>query len=158
MKTIKTIWPIFIAAILFASLSPAFASEQATPETKPVGVGGAGIGSGQVLEVFVWLILVVLLIFGVAWFVKRFSGLGPQGSQHIKTLAVLPVGTRERIAVLQIGDRQIVVGITPNQISTLLELDKPLEFSQADGEFARKLQSLLHRSQNDAKGDINGSA
>ena len=128
------------------------AAEQANTAATPSGVQG-----GQILEVVGALIIVVLAILGVAWFSKRFTGLTPHQHQGLKTVAVLPVGTRERIALVQVGERQILVGITPQQISTLLVLDEPLDFSQSGGEFARKLQSLLRRNENEAEGEANGT-
>ncbi|TNC91015.1 MAG: hypothetical protein CSH36_11460 [Thalassolituus sp.] len=48
----------------------------------------------------------------------------------LKMLAVLPLGTKEKIAVIQAGDQQLVVGITAHQITTLATLDTPLEVSE----------------------------
>ncbi len=142
------IWLLFWLAL--SSISQA--AEQATPPASPSGVEG-----GQVLEVVGALIIVVLAILGVAWFSKRFTGLTPHNHQGLKTVAVLPVGTRERIALVQVGERQLLVGITPQQISTLLVLDEPLDMSPSGGEFARKLQSLLRRNENEAEGEANGA-
>ena len=122
-------------------------------ESNPTAQPGSIAMEGQIIEIVLALIAILLLIWGIAWFVRRYTGIGPQGGQHIKTIAVMPVGTRERIAVVEIGGRQIVVGITPNQINKLLELDQPLNVSAPGGEFARKLQTLLHRNENDAKGE-----
>ncbi|WP_020410463.1 flagellar biosynthetic protein FliO [Hahella ganghwensis] len=131
----------------------ALAAEKA--EKAPVPV--TGVEGGQIMQIFGALILVVLMILGIAWFSKRFTGLTPQNNQNLKTVAVLPVGSRERIALVQVGDRQILVGITPQQISTLYVLDEPLDLSQPGGEFARKLQSLLRRNENEAEGEANGT-
>ncbi|WP_431688328.1 flagellar biosynthetic protein FliO [Hahella sp. NBU794] len=128
------------------------AAEEAAAK-KPV----AGVEAGQLLQVGGALVLVLALIGGAAWMMRRFTGLAPQQHQHLKMLAVLPVGTRERIALLQVGDRQIIVGITQHQITNLLTLDEPLELSPHSGEFARKLQSLLRRTENEAKGEANGA-
>jgi len=128
------------------------AAEQAPPPTAPSGVQG-----GQILEVVGALIIVVLAILGVAWFSKRFTGLTPHQHQALKTVTMLSVGSRERIALVQVGERQILVGITPQHISTLLVLDEPLDFSQSGGEFARKLQSFLRRNENEAEGKGNGT-
>jgi flagellar protein FliO/FliZ len=125
----------------------------ANPPTSKVSTA---VPAGQIVDIVLALVAILLLIAGIAWFVKRFMGVGPQGSQHIRTIAVMPVGNRERIAVVQIGTRQIVVGITPNQITNLLELDQPLDISPSGGEFARKLQTLLNRNESEAKGEANG--
>ena len=141
---------LFLSAFLTSALAEdGQRGGSTTAQSTPVAL------EGQIVEIVLALIAILLLIWGIAWFVKRFTGIGPQGGQHIKTIAVMPVGTRERIAVIEIGGRQIVVGITPQQITTLLELDQPLDISPSGGEFARKLQTLLNRNENEAKGEAN---
>lgn len=128
-----------------------------TQVNSPAPVGGSSMLPGeQIIDIALALLAILALIGVIAWLAKRFSGMSAQSSHHIKTIAVMPLGARERIAVVQIGERQIVVGITPTQITTLLELDQPLDASASGGEFARKLQSLLHRQQNEAIGEVNG--
>ena len=111
------------------------------------------VGS-DAIQVVVALLAVVVLILVVAWFVRRFSGLGSTSGKPLRMLAALSVGNRERIAVIDVGGRQILVGITSQQISSLMKLDEPLDISRGDGEFARNLQTLLRRSQNDVKGEL----
>lgn len=98
------------------------------------------------------LALVIALIFAIGWSVRRVSGVNAGPSRHLKMIAAIPVGARERIAVIEVGERQILVGITSQQITRLMELPEPLDVSRVDGEFARNLQSLLRRSPDDAKG------
>ncbi len=49
------------------------------------------------------------------------------GHDRFKVLASLPVGARERIVLMQAGDRQIVVGVAPGRVNTLHVLDEPLD-------------------------------
>lgn len=131
--------------------------QAADGEEKAKPIAASGVDGGQALQVFLALIFVIAVIGIVAWGMRRFSGLTPVQNPHLKIQAVLPVGTRERIALVQVGNRQILVGITSQQITTLHTLDEPLELSGSGGDFARKLQSLLHRSENEAKGAKDGA-
>lgn len=155
MKTLT----LFLCALLCTLTATGLAAQEPAATTSNSASAGAlatGLPGNPIAEILLALIGILALICVIAWLVKRFSGLNPHGSQHLKTIAVMPLGSRERIAVLQIGERQIVVGITPSHITTLLELDKPLDIPAPRGEFARKLQSLMHRDQDDAKGEANG--
>jgi len=150
---------VFLGALLSSLTATGLVAQEPTAATRNSVSGEAlstGLPGNPIAEIVLALIGILLLICVIGWLVKRFSGLAPHASQHLKTIAVMPLGSRERIAVIQIGERQIVVGITPSQITTLLELDKPLDIPASGGEFARKLQSLMHRDQDDAKGEANG--
>lgn len=108
----------------------------------------------QAGQVLLALLAVVVLIFVVAWFMRRFTGLTGGAGKQLRIVAAISVGNRERIAVVEVGGRQILVGITSQQISSLMKLDEPLDTKREEGEFARNLQSLLRRSHNDVKGEL----
>ena len=94
------------------------------------------------------LIVVVAAIFCFAWLLKRLKL--TQHSQHglLKVVAGLPLGTRERIIVLQVGEEQLLLGLSPGRIEKLHTLAVPL-VDQNDQNvmtpFAEKLQGLLNR-------------
>lgn len=101
--------------------------------------------ASQSLEIIFSLALIVVLIVGVGWLMRRFSGGPGMQNRQLKIVAAISLGSRERIAVVQVGERQILVGITAQQINKLLELEQPLDVSVENSEFARKLQSLLKK-------------
>ena len=70
------------------------------------------------------LLLVVLSIPLVLWLVKRLSQL-PAGRANgmLSIAATLSVGPREQIAVVKVGERAMLVGITSQSIQLLTELD-----------------------------------
>lgn len=71
------------------------------------------------------LIAVVLLILILAWLVKRFN---PQlgASEHFKIVRSMPLGTRERLLVVEIDNKQHLLGVTPHSINYLYQLENPL--------------------------------
>ncbi len=78
------------------------------------------------LASFAVLLLVILAIPLVLWLVKRLSQLpGGTGGGPLSLAASVTVGPRERIAVVRIEDRWLLVGITAGSINTLAELDGP---------------------------------
>ncbi len=99
------------------------------------------------------LLAVLALIMGCAWLVRRMNGLTGMNSNAMKVVSVMALGTRERIALVEVGDTQILVGITPSSIRTLHVFDelvvKPGEGSNTD--FAKRLQGLMGRHWASAK-------
>ena len=68
------------------------------------------------------LLLVIAAIPLVLWLVKRLSQLPSTGSGPLTLAATLAVGPRERIAVIKVEERWLLVGITAGSINTLAEL------------------------------------
>ncbi len=71
---------------------------------------------------FAVLLLVIAAIPLVLWLVKRLSQLPAGGGGPLALAASLNVGARERIAVIQVQERWLLVGITPGSITLLTEL------------------------------------
>lgn len=72
------------------------------------------------------LLMVLGLIIVCALILKRFN-LTQQNSAQIKVIASLSLGAKERILVVQIGEEQLVLGVGPQQISLLKNLETPIE-------------------------------
>lgn len=95
------------------------------------------------------LMLVVMLILFLAWLLKRMKLPGLQGGDaSLRILRQLPVGQRERIVLLQVGEEQMLVGVTQHNISLLSKLEQPLpvDETQSGGEFASHLSTLLKKN------------
>ncbi len=78
------------------------------------------------LSVSLGLIFILIIIFSLAWFMKKmgYSHLSKQG--QLKIVASLNLGAKEKIALIQVGDQQLLVGMTPTQINTLYVLDESI--------------------------------
>ena len=94
------------------------------------------------------LLAVLALIFGCAWIVRRMGGMTGGTTRAIKVVSVMPMGTRERIALIEVGGTQILVGVTPSTIRTLHVFDEPVVSAgePVSGDFARKLQGMIGKS------------
>ena len=71
------------------------------------------------------LLVVLGAIATTAYLAKRFVP-ARFGLKHspIKILATSYLGAKKEIALIEVGDRFLLVGITANQISLLTEMDK----------------------------------
>jgi flagellar protein FliO/FliZ len=96
------------------------------------------------------LLAVIAIIYGCAWLIRRMTGMTGMNNSVIKVVSVMALGTRERIAVVDVAGQQLLLGITPGTIRTLHVFDEPVVSvggSAPSGEFARKLQSLMNKTQ-----------
>ncbi|MBD3669923.1 MAG: flagellar biosynthetic protein FliO, partial [Gammaproteobacteria bacterium] len=95
---------------------------------------------------------VVLLIVFMAWMLKRINGFSTSMSGELKVIAGLNLGQREKIVLLKVGDKQLLVGVTPHTISTLHVLDESIQVSESDTTgyqlFATKLKNAMNKERN----------
>lgn len=104
------------------------------------------VSAASLLQTLLGLILVLVCIALVAWLLKRSNSFHTAASGKMKVIAGLPLGTRERAVLVQIGDEQILLGVTPQQINLLYKLDTPLEVEQQNtGDFAGKLRQIMQQ-------------
>jgi len=69
-------------------------------------------------------LMVVLAVMAVlAWLVKRFSPGSRQQNSVARVVGGVSVGTRERVVVVEVAGRWIVVGVAPGHVSALANLD-----------------------------------
>lgn len=109
----------------------------------------APIGSGRhLMNVTLALMGIIGLIFAISWFVKRFSQGTFSANAHIKVLSAMPLGTRERIVLIDAGGQQLLLGITSTNINTLHVFETPIAIDNKvdpQSDFSRKLMSILQQ-------------
>ena len=105
---------------------------------------GPQISTWQVTGV---LFGIIALILGIGYFLKRFGAPGLLNHGLLKVVAILPLGGRERVALIQVGDKQVLVGIAQGQITRLDSYETPIQTEPSvPSDFSRKLQDMLSRS------------
>ncbi|WP_108649738.1 flagellar biosynthetic protein FliO [Dongshaea marina] len=93
-----------------------------------------------------WLfssVLVVVIIFMLAWLLKK-TRLVPNSAGQIKVVSAMPLGSKERLVVVQIKETQYLLGVTAHQINLLEKLDEPI--TREAPEFAQTLNKFLKKS------------
>lgn len=106
---------------------------------------------GNLAQVAIWLVVVVLVILASAWLLRRFGGGMLGGGQTIRILSATSLGGRDRLALVQVGEQQLLLGVSPGRINTLHVFDEPVLRVDDDGAgghppFSRYLQQRLHRT------------
>lgn len=104
----------------------------------------------QLIEVTLALLAIIALIYGVAWLIKRNKGLMASSGFPMKTIGVLPMGVKEKILLVEVGDKQLLLGMTPQNINTLAIFDEPIVDAtfQRGNAFSNKLKDILTGIQN----------
>src|SRR5687768_18586679 len=102
---------ILTALLLSASALPAFAAEQAASATPPA--------AGNLLQVSLGLVVVLVLMVGATWLLKRMGVAGPGANNVAKVVGGVNIGNRERVVVVEVADQWIVVGVAANGVNTL---------------------------------------
>jgi flagellar protein FliO/FliZ len=70
------------------------------------------------------LIVVLAVMAALAWLAKRFTG--RQGYAHsvARIVGGVSVGSRERVVVVEVGERWLVVGVAAGQVNAIANLGK----------------------------------
>jgi len=90
----------------------------AGPVQQSLPVAGTSIGG-----VLLSLVLVLALIVGLAWALRRLQSLRGGGLHAMQVVAQLPLGPRERVVLIQVGERQALVGVAPGGVTSLQLLE-----------------------------------
>jgi len=80
----------------------------------------------QLLQILTSLIMVLGVIFGAAWFFRRYGRFHGMVNDNMKIVAGLSVGQREKVIVLQAGDTQMLLGVSPGRVQTLHVFAEPV--------------------------------
>ena len=73
----------------------------------------------NVLNMGMGLIVVIALILGLAWVLKKYGRLPNNNLVEMKVLGGLSLGTREKAILIEVENTRLLVGVTPGQIQTL---------------------------------------
>ncbi len=79
--------------------------------------------TGSILKMALGLVVVLAVMALVSWGVKHMMpGVNGQASA-IRVVGGVSVGSRERVVVVQVADRWLVVGVAPGQVSGIANLE-----------------------------------
>ena len=94
-------------------------------ETTPQ-VGKHVAGNMDAMSMILSLLMVLALIVVVAVVLKRFQP-KQQGLAGLKIITSLHLGSKERLVIVQVAEKQLLLGVTAQQITLLGNLEEPLE-------------------------------
>lgn len=89
------------------------------------------VSAEYIVKTAVGLIVVIAIIAGLAWLMRRMGKLGGVMAGQIKIVSSLSLGTREKLLVVKVGEEQFLIGATPSTISRIARLQHPIDIAPA---------------------------
>lgn len=103
--------------------------------------------SGGALEMFGSLLLVLVVIFALAWLARWMQGARIARGAAMQLHGGVQIGTKERVVLLQVGDQQFLLGVAPGSVNLLHRFDEPVATTSATAPlpsaFAERLRQAL---------------
>ncbi len=112
---------------------------------KPVN----SLSSTHLLNWSLGLFVVLALFLFCIWVMKRMGALPSQNLAGIRVLSGLSLGMREKLILVQVGEKQLVLAVTPGKIENLCVLEGQDRVIQngtgksGDSEFTDKLKQFM---------------
>ena len=114
--------------LFFFILSFLYTTNSFAENVTPV-VGSQVSGNMNALGMILSLMMVLVVIVGSAFLLKRFN-LVQNSSSGLKIITSLSLSTKEKLVVVQVGEQQLLLGVTSQQINLLETLTEPLIVKQ----------------------------
>jgi len=148
-----------VKKVLGVVLSMPFSVLAAEPVATATAAAAPAVSSGvagQLTQLVFGLLLVLGLIFFLAWLLRRVQQAGPAGKgQVIELIGSRALGPRDRLMLVQVGNEQILLGLSPGTITALHVLKEPVQVpsgtEKATPEFAQRLMELMGKDHKDKK-------
>lgn len=77
------------------------------------------------LQMMLGLGIVLVLIAGMAWLLKKFMPGQVASNGDLKVVSAVAVGTKERVVLVDVGDTRLVIGVAPGHVVRLHEMPRP---------------------------------
>ncbi len=113
-----------------AALLPAAALAQDGAPGVGVGVGGFGVWYwlGLAAKLGAVLIVIWLAVLAMRWYVRRVNGIdGGDSGRQLQVLETKVLAPNRSLHLVRVGNRAVLLGVTPERINQLTEIDDPEE-------------------------------
>jgi len=89
---------------------------------EPVRAASTAFSSGLLTQLTLGLVVVLVLAVGLSWLLRRYA-LPRDGL--IRVIGGLPLGTRERLLLVEVNEVRLLIGVTAQRIQTLHTFTPP---------------------------------
>lgn len=98
--------------------------------------------TGELLQISLSLLIVLIIIMLSAWLLNRFIKINANKGSYLKFLGALSLGGRERVILIQVNDRQILLGVAPGSVQMLYAIEP--SSNRSSPKFSNILDSQIH--------------
>jgi len=96
-----------------------------------------------IVQMVLGLLLVIAVIFIIASIMRRVAFI-PGQHKKLKVVAALSLGQKERVVLVQVGNEQLLLGVSQGQVTLLKSFDEPvIELSVPSDDFGSRLKSII---------------
>jgi flagellar protein FliO/FliZ len=103
----------------------------------------------QYLHMIANLVAVLGLMFLVMYLLKKFKVSRHSANQQINIINIMPIGSKEKLILMEVNNALLLVGATPTTIKTLHvftdQPPKPIERLPERKTFAEQLAAFSHK-------------
>jgi len=110
---------------------------------------GKIVSSVNVTQGMLALLLVLAIFFAFVWLLRKSGSLALINRGQLVIVAGLSLGMREKLVLVKVGEKQLLLGVTAGRIDKLLELEgeqrlfQNQDRQQEAGLFAKKLMQAM---------------
>ena len=111
---------------------------------------GVALAGGSYVDVVLGLVVVLALIYALAYVARRLNGATMAGNLPVKIVGGTSIGVREKIVLVEVGGKHILLGVAPGRVNTLHVFDEPIEMlreQRAEAAFAVRLKQILSQGE-----------
>lgn len=132
---------------MFVIMMPAWGeSTEKTTSTYVPEVGKHVAGNMDATTMILSLLLVLVVIVASASVLKKFNLTNTSSTSPLRIITSLHLGSKEKLVVVEVGSKQLLLGVTSQQINVLETLDNPIEVNTpVNQKFTESIQKLLNK-------------
>ena len=111
-------------------------------EDRPEGI--TPLGAPEIFNLGGGLLFVIIAIVGLGVLYARTQGLRTGSNGVINIIATQAIGPKERIAIVEVSDKQLLIGMTTTSVQTLHVFDEPVvQAPEVRVSFAQRLRNAM---------------
>lgn len=140
----------WVSGAVLLGFSRLVGAEQIMEKSKPDSI----ISYASVLQWGLALFVVLAIFALLIWLLRKTGGLNFAGKNQLAIISGLSLGMREKLVLVKVGEKQLLLGVTPGRVDKLMELEGDARLFQSQeaavglDTFASKLQQAI-RSHHD---------
>ena len=107
----------------------------------PFALAQAADLTSSIPTMLMGLVVTIAIIYLLAGLARK-TNLGQFKNNTMQVLAVLPLSAKEKLLLVQVGDSQLLLGVTGQSINLLKEFTEPLDIKAPD--FKQSLTQFIN--------------
>ncbi|WP_444994690.1 flagellar biosynthetic protein FliO [Aliikangiella sp. IMCC44359] len=129
----------FLSVFLLFSTKLAYSAERVLPKNITP--------QENIVSMLLGLSGILIVIFLLALLIKKFTSFNLI-SKNIKVIETQSLGAKEKLVIVDIQNKQYVLGVTPHTINSICELEKKIEKQTPNLSFDNVMKQLLNPTKN----------